>query len=278
MHVHLPKPLHGWRAFIGEVGIIVLGVLIALGAEQVAEHFHEKAQLKEAEDAMVAELRDDDLPQAYARVAIHDCLVNQLDQIENAVVAGTDRGKISSLATAYRPLYRTWDDQAWKAALASQAFASSGSNRMISWSRRYVAIPVLAEAAAHEQTELPQLWARMGGSGPLTTSEKDRLFQAIAILRRDNRQMGGAALYLIKETEDAGIALSRKERSQLLADARQNYGHCVREPSASEVPASEGQFVTSNLRSYSRCICFNVLTSDLGRKWPVRFRDKQSRS
>ena len=29
MHLHLPKPLHGWRAFVGEVGIIVLGVLIA---------------------------------------------------------------------------------------------------------------------------------------------------------------------------------------------------------------------------------------------------------
>jgi hypothetical protein len=31
MHFHLPKPLHGWREFIGEVGIIVIGVLIALG-------------------------------------------------------------------------------------------------------------------------------------------------------------------------------------------------------------------------------------------------------
>ena len=35
MHIHLPKPLHGWRALIGEVGIIVVGVLIALGAEQL---------------------------------------------------------------------------------------------------------------------------------------------------------------------------------------------------------------------------------------------------
>ena len=33
MHFHLPKPLHGWREFVGEVAIIVLGVLIALGAE-----------------------------------------------------------------------------------------------------------------------------------------------------------------------------------------------------------------------------------------------------
>ena len=37
MHIHLPKPLHGWREFLGEVGIIVIGVLIALGAEQVIE-------------------------------------------------------------------------------------------------------------------------------------------------------------------------------------------------------------------------------------------------
>jgi hypothetical protein len=37
MHFHLPKPLHGWRAFAGEVGIIVVGVLIALAAEQLVE-------------------------------------------------------------------------------------------------------------------------------------------------------------------------------------------------------------------------------------------------
>jgi hypothetical protein len=30
MHFHLPGPLHGWREFAGEVGIIVLGVLIVL--------------------------------------------------------------------------------------------------------------------------------------------------------------------------------------------------------------------------------------------------------
>ena len=33
MHFHLPKPLHGWREFVGEVGIIVIGVLIAAGMQ-----------------------------------------------------------------------------------------------------------------------------------------------------------------------------------------------------------------------------------------------------
>jgi hypothetical protein len=48
MHVHLPKPMHGWRAFAGEVGIIVLGVLIALGAEQVVQTIHERGEARDA--------------------------------------------------------------------------------------------------------------------------------------------------------------------------------------------------------------------------------------
>ena len=40
MHVHLPKPLDGWRAFVGEVGIIVIDVSIALSAEQLVEALH----------------------------------------------------------------------------------------------------------------------------------------------------------------------------------------------------------------------------------------------
>ena len=35
MHVHLPKPVHGWREFVGEIAIIVIGILIVLGGEQL---------------------------------------------------------------------------------------------------------------------------------------------------------------------------------------------------------------------------------------------------
>jgi hypothetical protein len=43
MHFHLPKPLHGWREFAGEVGIIVVGVLVALSAQQFVEDIHDRA-------------------------------------------------------------------------------------------------------------------------------------------------------------------------------------------------------------------------------------------
>ena len=34
MHIRSAKPVHRWREFLGGVGIIVLGILIAIGLEQ----------------------------------------------------------------------------------------------------------------------------------------------------------------------------------------------------------------------------------------------------
>ena len=39
MRFHLPKPRDGWRVFVGEVGVIVIGVVIALVAQQFAENW-----------------------------------------------------------------------------------------------------------------------------------------------------------------------------------------------------------------------------------------------
>jgi hypothetical protein len=59
MQFHLLKPLHGWREFAGEVGVIVLGVLIALGAQQVVESVHEREDIAQLRSAFRAELAGD---------------------------------------------------------------------------------------------------------------------------------------------------------------------------------------------------------------------------
>jgi hypothetical protein len=64
MDVHLPKPLHGWRAFAGEVGVIVLGVLIALGAQQLAENLAWRQKVDAALADMNNELGSGDGPEA----------------------------------------------------------------------------------------------------------------------------------------------------------------------------------------------------------------------
>ena len=85
MHLHLPKPLHGWRAFVGEVGIIVIGVLIALGAEQLIErrHWHESA--REASYAIQQELAVEQLD-AMERLVVQPCLSGQLGALATKLV------------------------------------------------------------------------------------------------------------------------------------------------------------------------------------------------
>jgi len=206
MHLHLPKPLHGWRAFVGEVGIIVVGVLIALGAQQLVEDLHQRTELRDAEAAMTSELRDDDLPQAYTRAAVRQCYADQLDAVEAAVALGADRTKVLGLARAYAPVVRTWEDQAWQAALSSQVLAHSGAKRTLGWAAPYSMMPHLEQTADLEQQELPLLRASLSGNGPLSTAQQDHLFQVISVLRHSNQVMSGTSLVLLKFAESRGLA------------------------------------------------------------------------
>lgn len=72
MHIHLPKPLHGWRALVGEIGIIVVGVLIALSAEQFAEFMHNRGQVRQGEEALKDNFRSSCLHRGDRRLrALH---------------------------------------------------------------------------------------------------------------------------------------------------------------------------------------------------------------
>lgn len=80
MHVHLPKPLHGWRAFVGEVGIIVLGVLIALGFEQMVEQWRWRRETATTRQALASELVAA-ARQGAERLAVEDCLRDRIGRL-----------------------------------------------------------------------------------------------------------------------------------------------------------------------------------------------------
>src|SRR5437868_15522328 len=73
MHIHLPKAFRGWREFVKEVGIIVLGVLIALGFEQLVQEWHWRQQARTTRQALTNEIQYTALF-ATERVAVQPCL------------------------------------------------------------------------------------------------------------------------------------------------------------------------------------------------------------
>jgi hypothetical protein len=78
MDIHKPKPWHGVREFLKEYVIIVVGVLTALGAEQVVEALHTRAELAEARAALHEEVSAN---AGYIRYALQEdrCFLGAMD-------------------------------------------------------------------------------------------------------------------------------------------------------------------------------------------------------
>jgi plasmid stability protein len=89
MDIHLPKPFHNWREFLKEYGIIVLGVLTALGLEQAIEAIHHHSEVQEAREALNREMaHNPDFAPANARPAPMRVRAARRDRTMEDVVGG----------------------------------------------------------------------------------------------------------------------------------------------------------------------------------------------
>ena len=115
MHIHLPKPLHGWREFTGEVAVIGLGVLIALAAEQVVEHFHAKAKGRDASENVRAEIAGN-LGSLESRKAIEPCINRRIEELQAYIDEVTSGGHPPRPTWVGRPQVWTIGSARWDAA------------------------------------------------------------------------------------------------------------------------------------------------------------------
>src|SRR4051794_14911816 len=114
MHVHLPKPLHGWRQFAGEVGIIVLGVLIALGAQQLAENVQQRAAAVDARRAVRGEL-EVNMARLASRAAQKHCVENRMEEIQALLDKAAKNSVIATPGWVGRPQYWSMQTIRWEA-------------------------------------------------------------------------------------------------------------------------------------------------------------------
>ena len=244
MDIHKPKAMHNWREFLTEIGTIVCGILIALGLEQAVETLHARHLTEQAEEAMRAEIVDDDGPQAYARLAIAPCLSHQLDSLRAAVDKRIAPAAFGKLAASYSPLRRTWDDQALKATQASGVLSAMGSTKLNRWTRTYLQIPNLQDASHAERDGLDRLNLTRFKSGVWTQTREDELSDIIDNLEIQNIKMTffSAALTVFMKTAD--LEVSADAQKTVLAEARQAYGNCVVQPDLRAVQSLRGQVST----------------------------------
>ena len=92
MRVQVPKPLHGWREFAGEVGIIVLGVVIALALGQAVQAWQWHEDVKTARTSIQREMAFD-LAFFADRLRIAKCVDRHLADAEQRIEAVATSGE-----------------------------------------------------------------------------------------------------------------------------------------------------------------------------------------
>ena len=130
------KPPHGWHAVAWELLIVTLGVLIALGAQQVVEGLHQRNEINQLVLALRSELADDHARWAHIR-ASDPCTLQRLDALEqwNAIAPADAR-----LKRAYRLFLWNMHSGAWDLAKTSESTANIPLRERLTFASLYEAI------------------------------------------------------------------------------------------------------------------------------------------
>lgn len=172
------RPAKGWRAFAGEVGVIVLGVLLALAAQQAAESFNQRREAADTRAALTNEIEETLAVLELRRIA-QPCIDKRLTEVRALV---DQWGRTGSYRTP------TWVSQATWFAVGTQRFdaaQSAGRLALLPSEEQYRLGTIHDGLVAFRGIQLREtdLWGtlRMLQSGADTLSPSDRTAVRVAL-------------------------------------------------------------------------------------------------
>jgi hypothetical protein len=198
MHVHLPKPMHGWREFAGEVGIIVVGVLIALAAEQVVEAAHDRQLASEARDNVRAEAATN-IGFIRDRLSTQACIDQRIYELQSILSRSGEGPLTPQPAWVSRPPLWPFFFGRWEAATASGRNSLFSSREQARFSVLYRVFSQYDADQAREQAVWSELraleWWR-GDLGPQARLSFTQALQQAKYLSWELHYAGTTALRL----------------------------------------------------------------------------------
>ena len=200
---HNPKSIQGWREFLREILIIVIGVAIALGAGELVDEWNWRQEVATVRDSLDDELSDT-LFAAEERIRIADCQRRTLDRLDQ--IADESRG---TLAIRHTPVSRNrvWGSAAWEAAVASGAIAHMDHGQRNAYATLFSYVRLFHELNLRQE----ELWAHVGAYRRpriLTDESRVRFVQTVSELRSLTGTMNHAATQFVEAAKPLELKLS----------------------------------------------------------------------
>lgn len=146
---HKRKSWPAWRVVLTDFIIVVLGVGVALAAQQAVENLHDRARADEARASIKAEIADN-LGRMNLRQAREACIARKLGEIDR-LIADYPRGLVpSELVWIGMPFAWLMHDSKYKAAVQSGAVSLLGDSEQATYADLYAVFTAYADAARKE--------------------------------------------------------------------------------------------------------------------------------
>jgi hypothetical protein len=153
---HHPRPVHSWPEFLREIGVVVIGVLLALSAEQIAEAFHWRHEVEVEREALRSEVRYNLAVVAFRR-SQQTCIDARLIQIAEVFRRQVRREALGLRGPVARPPYWGATTGTWDIAVAGQALGHMAQKEKLAFSDAFHTYKTFKDLRSEEDADWRKL-------------------------------------------------------------------------------------------------------------------------
>ena len=204
MDIHKPKSVHNWRELAKEIGIIVIGVMIALGAEQAVDAIHWMNQVGAGTAALkAAYVREVD--NAALRNTENACVVQRLAFLSQVMQHASDSGRLPSIAAIGHPPFVPWTIGVWEALVTNGTVSHVPRDAMLQYTTIAQRSAYLASLSDREEAQWTMLDTMVGPGRRMSDVEAEQLRITLAEAADSNRYMRSTSANLRDAVRATGL-------------------------------------------------------------------------
>lgn len=235
----LPTPIHGWRVLAGEMGVIAVGVLIALGAQQLVERREWNQRAESAEAAIKDELGNAAM-MSHERRIIQPCLRGKIRELADKLILNEGKWSASPMKVtsaqydvippAYRAPSRAFLTDAWNSAMADGTVNHLRADRVQEYSALYSLVADLRQLQEEEQKAGASL-TPLSFDGQLDDRSRAEMIARLAEVDRINSLMALISGQIIDALRDLKFGYDKadvaRDAKEIVTAQRVVRGTCV---------------------------------------------------
>jgi len=227
------------RLFVFELFVVVAGVLIALGAEQLVSNWQWQGKVRDS-DRRISDELGHDLVNAYERLAINNCLEPRLAELRDELIKSEpmwtgNRARFANdiyhpvFPPVYRTPNRTWPKDAWETALNGETLGHFRPERVAQFAALFDEISSLQRNQS-EELDLAASLGDLAFPGPISAAERRANLKLVAKLGAVNARIVFQSREVLKNAAEAGLSPHPEQLKKNLDQQRRYRGNCVRGP------------------------------------------------